>query len=49
MDKPKLIQILAEAEQHIAAGERHFEGPRKIICELARHGNDVTIAISRQT
>jgi hypothetical protein len=44
MDRAMLMRHLAQAEQHIADGERHLTRQRATICELEQDGFDAVAA-----
>jgi hypothetical protein len=43
MDRALIVQHLAQAERHIAAGQQHIERQRQIIREL-KYGHDLASA-----
>jgi hypothetical protein len=44
MNRAFLEQLLVQAEQHVALGERHIARQREIVAELERDGHDTTQA-----
>jgi hypothetical protein len=41
MDRAMLVEHLAQAARHVAAGERYVERQRRIVAHLKREGRDV--------
>jgi hypothetical protein len=41
MDRAMLVEHLAQAARHVAAGERNVERQRRIVAHLKREGRDV--------
>ena len=44
MDKETVMNHLAQAEDHVALGERHLADQRALIAELTRDGHDISQA-----
>ena len=47
MDRALLLQILLQAERHVADGERKLAREREIVATLESDGHDTTMALAR--